>query len=185
MDGGIFPKQSEGKGMATYHEQLRRIANRFLAEREGTPATTKEIAAWAIAKHLWEPQPAALMQQCADEFSKALRNITDPQGRKIRAKHVATRPQNGELFPLWGDIRTAPREHMEIAFQQRRQQIVGDCRQLKVDVDSYNQNYNRSDPIQLVLDFTADVEEIEALTPKRKRAGPNAHGLPSSQLPAA
>jgi hypothetical protein len=31
---------------------------------------------------------------------------------------------------------------MEIAFQQRRQQILGDCRQLKTDVDSYNDNYN-------------------------------------------
>ena len=29
---------------------------------------------------------------------------------------------------LWADVRTAPKRHMEIAFQQRRQQIVGDCR---------------------------------------------------------
>jgi hypothetical protein len=52
---------------------------------------------------------------------------------------------------------------MEIAFQQRRQQIVGDCRQLKSDMDSYNQNHNVGKPIQMVFDFTLDLEEIEAL----------------------
>jgi len=51
---------------------------------------------------------------------------------------------------------------MAIAFQQRRQQIVGDCRQLKTDVDSYNENRNDGVPINLVLDFTQDVEELEA-----------------------
>jgi hypothetical protein len=49
---------------------------------------------------------------------------------------------------------------MELAFQQRRQRIVGDCRQLKIDIDSYNANYNASgEPIQIVLDFTDDVTE--------------------------
>jgi hypothetical protein len=52
---------------------------------------------------------------------------------------------------------------MERSFQQRRQGIVGDCRQLKSDVDSYNHNHNTGEDIQLVLDFTADMEEYEAL----------------------
>jgi hypothetical protein len=51
---------------------------------------------------------------------------------------------------------------MEIAFQQRRQQIVGDCRQLKVDVDSYNENAKPDRPIQMVFDFRADLAELEA-----------------------
>jgi hypothetical protein len=61
------------------------------------------------------------------------------------------------------DIRSASREHMERSFQQRRQGIVGDCRQLTSDVDSYNQNHNIGEDIQLVLDFTLDIEEYEAL----------------------
>jgi len=40
---------------------------------------------------------------------------------------------------------------------------VGDCRQLKTDVDSYNDNQNTGEPIQLVLDFTDDMAEYEAL----------------------
>jgi hypothetical protein len=52
---------------------------------------------------------------------------------------------------------------MGIAFQQRRQQIVGDCRQLKSDVDSYNENRNPSSPIQMVFDFTLDLVELETV----------------------
>jgi len=52
---------------------------------------------------------------------------------------------------------------MAIAFQQRRQQIVGDCAQLKRDVDSYNDNRSKTEPIQMVFDFTQDLVEIEAL----------------------
>ena len=50
---------------------------------------------------------------------------------------------------------------MEAAFQQRRQQIVADCRQLKVDVDSYNHNQNVGRPIQMVFDFSLDLAELE------------------------
>ena len=52
---------------------------------------------------------------------------------------------------------------MAIAFQQRRQQIVGDCRQLKADTDSYNENNNTGKPIQMVIDFTDDLAELEAV----------------------
>jgi hypothetical protein len=64
-------------------------------------------------------------------------------------------------IPLWADIRTAGREHMETAFQQRRQQILGDCRQLKRDVDSYNDNYNAGEPLQMIFNFIDDLAEDE------------------------
>jgi hypothetical protein len=88
--------------------------------------------------------------------------IVDPQGRTVRAKHAARLIKDGEQLALWADIRTADRRHMEIAFQQRRQQIVGDCRQLKTDADSYNDNANPGKPIQMVFDFTQDLAELEA-----------------------
>ena len=127
------------------------------------PATTHQIAAWAVSQKLWQPQPSTVIDQCANQLSKAMReeHIVDPQGRTVRAKHVVKIKRNGEQMALWADIRTAGREHMEIAFQQRRQQIVGDCRQLKNDVDSYNENRNPGKPIQMVFDFTNDLEETE------------------------
>lgn len=50
-----------------------------------------------------------------------------------------------------------------LPFQQRRQQIIGDCRQLKTDVDSYNENYNSSEALQMIFDFTDDLAEVELL----------------------
>ena len=67
--------------------------------------------------------------------------------------------RDGEQIPLWFDKSTGTREHVELGFQQRRQRIVGDCRQLKIDVDSYNDNYASGNPIQIILDFTDDVAE--------------------------
>jgi len=64
---------------------------------------------------------------------------------------------------LWNDIRTAPRSHMAMAFQLRRNHIVEECRQTKADVDSYNDLHPSEQPIQMVLDFTRDVEELEVL----------------------
>ena len=49
---------------------------------------------------------------------------------------------------------------MERAFGQRREQIIGDCAQLKTDVDVYNDlNRGKVPEFQLVLDFTDDVAE--------------------------
>ena len=46
-----------------------------------------------------------------------------------------------------------------VALRQRRRQIVGDCVQLRVDADSYNENRTPEQPIQISLNFTNDVEE--------------------------
>jgi hypothetical protein len=56
---------------------------------------------------------------------------------------------------------------MERAFQQRRRHIVGECRQLKNDVDSWNDGRSNEEPIQLLLDFTEDVAEISLPTEYR------------------
>ncbi len=146
----------------SYNDQLRSIANRYMNSGQPWPASTRSIAAWAIRNDLWHPQHADLVAQCADQLAVAMREeyILDPQGRKVRAKHAVRKHGGPQNLTLWGDIRTAPRTHMLVAFQQRRQQIVGDCRQLKADVDSYNQNW-AAEPIQMVFDFRNDLEELE------------------------
>ena len=52
------------------------------------------------------------------------------------------------------------------SFAQRRQQIVGDCVQLKTDADVYNDRRKPAEPIQTVLDFTLDVMELQQRLPK-------------------
>jgi hypothetical protein len=149
--------------MITFTKQLQRIVDKYIDSDEPWPATTHQIAKWAISYGLWEPQPSAVIDQCANQLARAMReeHIVDPQGRIVRAKHVARIKLRNKQFAFWADIRTADRQHMQIAFQQRRQQIIGDCRQLKTDVDSYNENRNPGKPIQMVFDFTLDLKELE------------------------
>lgn len=147
----------------SYDDQMREIANKYYGAGNG-PATSREIAAWAIHNGLWHPQPSTLVNQCAEELSRAMReeHVTDAQGRSVRSKHVARiKGPDGQTRFEWADIRTAPPAFMRTSLQQRRQQIVGDCRQLKVDVDSYNENAKPERPIQIVFDFTRDLEELE------------------------
>lgn len=145
----------------TFTEQLQNIVRQYRDAGEDWPATTRQISAWGIRRKLWTPHPDSMVSQLAEQLSRAMREeyIVDDQGRTVRAKHAARVNQT----VLWADIRTAPREHMEIAFQQRRQQIVGDCRQLKTDVDSFNDNANSQRAIQMVFDFTDDLAELEAM----------------------
>jgi hypothetical protein len=64
---------------------------------------------------------------------------TDTKGRRVRVLHPAPFFVDGQREMVWDDIRTASRPHMQLSFQNRRQGIVGDCRQFKIDVDSYNE----------------------------------------------
>jgi hypothetical protein len=146
------------------NEQNQKIITRYRRSGQPWPATAIEIARWAIANRHWELHPSKVVRQCADQIAQAMRDefITDPQGRHVRAKHAAPYAEQGKLTLKWDDLRTADHTHMEMAFAQRRQQVVGDCRQLKVDIDSYNQNYNKTDqPIQGYFDFTDDLAELE------------------------
>ncbi|NQW24688.1 MAG: hypothetical protein HQ475_14760 [SAR202 cluster bacterium] len=150
--------------MLSFTRQLQSIVILYRSDGKSWPATSRELAAWAIANGHWQARRSDLISQCADQISRALREeyITDPQGRRVRTKHPARIEKEGEQLVLWDDIRTASRGHMSIAFQQRRQQIVGDCNQLKSDVDSFNDNRNSLDPIQMRFDFTMDLQELAA-----------------------
>lgn len=153
----------------SYTSQLQRIANDFYLDTGRTTATKDEIARWAIRNNRWAPHPEANVKQCAEELARAMREDyeTDSQGRRVRVKHAATFERNGRQATLWADVRNAPRQFMETAFRQRRQQIVGDCYQLKKDVDSYNQNQNTGTQILIPFDFTQDMAELEEMARMR------------------
>ena len=145
--------------MTSYSKQLQRIVAEYRASGDPWPASTRTIAAWAIESGRWELSESAALAKCAEDISRAMREeyTTDARGRRVRVKHSATVRRGSEQLVLWDGLRTAPREHMKLSFQQRRQQIVGDCRQLQMDVDSYNDRYPNAEPIQMVFDFTGDL----------------------------
>lgn len=147
----------------SYKEQIQRIEKRYRESGQKWPASAIEVATWAIGKKLYEMHPSAVIRKFADQIAQVWRDeyMTDPQNRRVRVKHAAKCSEHGETKWLWDDMRTATRHHMETSFQNKRDQIVMDCHQLKLDVDSYNENYNKGEKIQLVLDFRLDLEELE------------------------
>ena len=147
----------------TKTEYLQELRNKYRKAGQQWPASAIMIAEWAMKEGLWEPQPRSLLRQCAREIADAFREeyYTDPQGRRVRRNH-ALKSDTQEQLVLWVDIFDATPEQMQAAFQLRRHSIVGDCKHLKTDVDSYNENQNEGEPIQMLLDFTKDVLEIEA-----------------------
>ena len=150
--------------MATYTKQLQKIVEDYRASGEPWPASAKTMAAWAVLTRRWELPPAAVVGKCAEDLATAMREeyYTDPKGRRVRLLHAAKVHRGGEQQTFWDDIRTADHRHMQLSFQQRRQGIVGDCRQLKTDADSYSEAHPERPPIQPVFDFTMDLAELEA-----------------------
>lgn len=151
----------------TKSEMLQELVEEYRNEHGVDSVDLREVASWLLRTGRWQPSHRSATKIVAAEVAQALREeyFTDPQGRRIRKKHAVREWEDtgeGKRRPrvFWHDITTAKRPHMQAAFQQRRQGIVMDCRQLKQDVDSYNSNYNRSVPIQLVFNFEEDLEEL-------------------------
>ena len=150
--------------MATYTKQLQKIVEDYRADGQSWPATAKTIAAWASRTGRWELPKSAAIDKCAEDVSAAMREeyFVDQKGRRVRLLHPATKRAGKEQLVLWDDIRTAPRDHMQLSFQQKRRGIVSDCYRLKTDVDSYNDSHAVDEPIQISFDFNMDMAEIEA-----------------------
>jgi hypothetical protein len=149
-------------------EENQKTIERYRQAGQPWPATTMDIARWATSNGLWRISRERMLRQCADQMGEAMRQeyATDPQGRRVRMKHVAPYPseKGGQrLLFKWEDMRTRNHEHMEVSFAHRRQEIFGDCRQLKTDSDSYNENFRPPDkrPVNGVFDFTYDLAEEE------------------------
>ncbi len=150
-------------------EGLQQLVARYRVVGEPWPASTHAIAEWAVRSDRWTPQNYSALAYLAVQIGRAMREeyITDPQGRRVRAKHAATVTDKGKQLTLWVGMRDTSvpnhRRLMNIALRQRRQGIMGDCLQLKSDADSYNENYNPGEQIEIVFDFRADLEEAELL----------------------
>jgi len=147
--------------MATYNEQLQKVWHQYEAENGSVPATARDAVAWGVAKGMIDAPKVDPLDKLASDMSTALRQeyATDPKGRRYRVNHAVRTSKGGVQYTLWAIMNDAPREYMQKAFIQRREQIVGDCVQLDTDVGAYNTMRKDEKPIQIVLDFTNDVEE--------------------------
>jgi len=149
-----------------YKRDLQRLAHEFMeAERaDGRSFTKHELARWALATGKVKREKGyadrLVAQRLAEEFATAMREefTRDRRGRPVRVLHAGR--VGGRM--RWNSRTAAPRGFLGLVMAQRRDQIVGDCRSLKIEVDSLNEERFADDPIQMKFDFRNDLAELEA-----------------------
>jgi hypothetical protein len=143
--------------------RLQQIVAEYQTAGMPWPATKHEIAEWAIETKRWGLLPADKVQVCANQLARAMREeYIDVNGHRVRRKHSVAVKRDGRRTQIWDNFETASFNHMELSLKQRRNQIVGDCRQLKTDADAYNEMHPDGPQLYLPLNFTQDVAELEA-----------------------
>jgi hypothetical protein len=150
----------------SYSEEVKKYVAMYLEEFGGESGVfdPHDIAGWAYNRGLMRPNLKTIVDILAADISQVFREEyrTDKLGRRYRAKHAVKEKVGKKQIALWADIddKNAPRAHFVKSFAQRRQMIVGDCVQLKIDIDVYNDKNAKEEPIQAVFDFTDDVKEM-------------------------
>ncbi len=141
----------------------RNISNiqRFEKEHNRKPFDLHEVYRWVRDNKLWFPPLDLAERKFIEEVSQDLREeyITDETGERVRFYHAVTRGRQGTL---WANLATGPKDHLIEGFAQRRKQSLGDCRQLKSDIEYCNRNRFADSPIQMSFNFDADLAEEAA-----------------------
>jgi hypothetical protein len=150
--------------MSNLNEQLITIVEDYRAEGGSWPATREQIAERAVANERYQLTRGMAVRQCAEKLSRAmgLEHVRDKKGRSVRKYYAARIRENGQLVMKWDDL-NAQRPFMEVAAANRRNQVLGQCWQLKNDIDSYNERRCPDQPIQIDFNFNVDLEELGQL----------------------
>lgn len=128
--------------MSAYGNQVKAYIERYQSEVGGDGLLDPHaVAEWAYRNGLHKPSVRTVVDAIASDVSQYFREEyrTDENGQRYRAKHAVRFKKGDRTMSLWADMddEKAPRSHFVKSFGQRRQQIVGDCFQLKADVDVY------------------------------------------------
>jgi hypothetical protein len=155
---------AKGYVMTTENERLQQLFRKYEHEHDHAPTSARAVVEWAVAEGKLALPVIDPLDVLAGQMARALREeyATDKDGRRFRLNHAVRITKNGVQTTFWGILGFAHRSHMERAFSQRRDQVIGDCLQLQNDVDAYNAMNALEKPIQLILDFTDDVAEKRA-----------------------
>lgn len=150
--------------MAKFQDQLIKIVEDYRASGEPWPASREQIAEWAVEHERYQLTRGMAVSQCAEKISRAmgLEHVRDRKGRSVRKYYAARVRENGQLVMKWDDL-NAERPFMEVAAANRRNQVLGQCWQLKQDMDSYSERKCPDKPIQIDFNFNVDLEELEQL----------------------
>lgn len=150
--------------MATLNDQILQIVEDYRAAGNPWPASKLEIGEWAVANSRYQLTRGMAVAQAAERIGRAmgLEHVKDKKGRSVRKYYAAHIRENGQLVMKWDDL-NAPKPFMEVAAANRRNHILGECLQLKTDMDSYSERKCPDAPIQIDFNFNIDLEELGQL----------------------
>jgi hypothetical protein len=145
----------------TVAELDQRIWREYEETHDHAAASAREVVDWAVRERGLALPRVDPRDVLAERMSRHLREeyATDDKGRRYRKNHAIRVTKDGVQTTMWGIIGFAPHGHMQRAFTQRREQVIGDLVQLDIDVEVYNETVVKAKRIQLVLDFKDDVAE--------------------------
>lgn len=120
----------------TNAEQNQKTVELYKKDGQPWPATSRQIAVWAINNDRWQQPLGARVSACAGEIAEAMRQeyIVDSRGNHVRSKICASLKLKGEAKQavLWNDIKDVARNFLVRSLQDRRKQVVGECRQMQL-----------------------------------------------------
>ena len=119
----------EAPQMSNKAERLQDAWHRYDSDHDHLPTSARQAVEWAVAEGLIELPKIDPYDVLAGEMAEALRAEVqvDDKGRRYRVNHAVRVTKAGVQYTFWGILGFASHEHMERAFAQRRDQIIGDC----------------------------------------------------------
>jgi hypothetical protein len=140
-------------------EQFQNLINLYQQEKNKSDGIDmNDVAEWAMSRGVTAPKPKTPKELLAKQFSDAARlehKKDETTGYSYRVYHAIKNKQS----TLWVDIHRAKRNQMHISLTNRRQMMIGDGLQLTIDQTIWNNLNPQEEPIQMVLDFSEDVQE--------------------------
>jgi len=167
----------------TKKEQLLRIRDEYRAEHGNEPATAREMGDWAVATGRYKLPEHATARKCAEEIADAmaLDMVTVVGGRRVRTMHA----WRNEQRTLWDHIGTISRNNMALSVAFKRNGIVGEVKQIKIDVDHFNELHPDDPALQVSFNFENDLADAGLLNFSSIEQEPQSVRPPGALLPTS
>ena len=156
------------------------IVNDYIRDGQPWPTDRRTIAAWAIRKRRWQPSRKEMIDRYAQNSRKPCEPKWKwtPRGERFglnTAQWSSNRMKSGTRLKSGCGLTAAhrPRNLCARRVQQRRRKVLGECKQLKTDLDSYNDNNTEGAVIQMSFNFESDLEELAQDTKYNPPERPN------------
>lgn len=149
--------------MSTKNERMQRFILYWKEHTGETEVDMGKVADMALEMGWGPPKPPTSRDMLARQFKQAARaeiRHDEVTGQPYRAYHAIPkgRKSNGQLTFTWVDIDEARRSQMQVSLTMRREQMVNDGVQLRLDNEHWIRTHPDEEPIQLEFDLAPDIE---------------------------